>query len=133
MRLLLAEDYPGFAENVLALLGAKGIKVTQVATNGHVAAALVEGQEWDAVLTDYDLGSGPNGGEIAQLAIGNVPLVILWSSIPRYQDELPEGVFDAEGFWLLEKSDTRVVVHLLNKLKNELVWKANAAETLERP
>ena len=105
MDILLAEDYQGFADAATAMLELRGFKVSHVATNGHAAMDQIRARKWDAVITDYDLGFGPNGGEVALAALHEgVPLVILWSSVSRDVSELPdEKMVDAIGFHLMEK------------------------------
>ena len=122
MRLLLCEDYHAFAEIALDALRGAGHKVSSVARNGHAAMDLVRAEDWDAVVTDYDLGWGPNGGQVAQAALhAGAPLVVLWSSIPRRKDELPdEKMAEALAFHMLEKSDIKRVVALLDELEGTL-------------
>jgi CheY-like chemotaxis protein len=122
MRILLVEDYPSFVEIAVRALSEKGFEVTEVATDGWSALTALDDGEFDALVTDYELGFGPNGGDVALDALSRgLPLVVLWSSIPRGADELPdENMMKASGFHLLEKSDVSKVAELLRKLREHL-------------
>jgi len=121
MKILLCEDYSSFAKMASEILSAASFPVTRVTVNGHTSLLAVRENDWDVVITDYDLGFGPNGDDVAAEALNaDTPLVVLWSSVPRdYPGEVKQSSKDNPHFRLLEKSQTREVVRLLGKLKEQ--------------
>jgi DNA-binding response OmpR family regulator len=120
LHILLVEDYMSFADAASDALKARGHAVSHVATNLHAAlGALDETKygQWDAVITDFDLGNGSGGPEVARAALdAGVPLVVLWSAIPRDRDP---GVAALGGpnFLLLGKDDVDAVAEALDGLQ----------------
>jgi len=108
MRILLCEDYPSFVEIATRALDGMGYQVAKVSTNGHEAMYAVANEgPWDVVISDYDLGFGPTGDDVAAMALHeDVSTVVLWSSIRR---DLPGEVRTSsrqdERFHLLEKNE----------------------------
>jgi DNA-binding response OmpR family regulator len=119
-RILLVEDYEGFADSVVRALGAYGFPVAQVAGTLHEAIDAIDDGAWDAVVTDWDLGNGHGGQEVAMAALNyNTPLVVLWSTVSR-AGEVDPGLEAEARFHLLEKSEMAPLMDLLNEIKEEL-------------
>jgi CheY-like chemotaxis protein len=122
LKILLCEDYHRFADAACEALEAAGHPVTQLATNGDAALAALDPDKytWDAVVTDYDLNYGPNGGVIAQTALDlGVGLAALWSSVTRLESELPPGLPGRDGFLLLRKDELAALTERLDMLEKK--------------
>ena len=121
VKLLLVEDYHDFAEIASEQLEKAGYPVTYLATNGNAALNALDDEKYggfDAVITDFELGTGPDGGDVAKRALDEgTPLVILWSAVNRRLEELPEGTFGRDGFHLLRKDDIAEVLAALDELE----------------
>jgi len=121
LKILLAEDYPSFADIACDVLAKSGYPVSHVATNGNAAMEALDESKyprWDAVITDWDLNYGPNGARVAERALGrDVPLVVLWSSIDRTLDlaEHYPGLDGSPGLHVLRKDALREAVALLRR------------------
>jgi two-component system chemotaxis response regulator CheY len=119
MRILLVEDYDGFAESATALLGSLGFKVTDRASTGFEAVELIANADYDAVVTDFEV-PGPTGDMISKVALSHdTPLVVLWSSIPRDREVAGTGLAEDERFHLLGKGEIRRLASLLADLRGD--------------
>ena len=92
MNVLIAEDSKELSDLVLReLLRDDRVSAVALANDGRSAIdALIhpdreaDGIRFGAVLTDWDLGPGPDGLDIARVAHNvKVPRIILWSAISR--------------------------------------------------
>jgi DNA-binding response OmpR family regulator len=114
VRILLVEDRSDVADPVLHLMRRRGHEV-EWAKNGMEAEDKMD-QGWDLVVTDWDLGWGPNGAKVARRAVAsNVPKVILWSGLNRERELLAQApeLLDDDDFHLLGKEQTRELFDLL--------------------
>jgi len=103
VEILLAEDYADFAEVVTAAFELRGLPIAKVATTGSEAIAAIN-LGFDAVITDYDLGMGPTGADVARAAVvAGVPFVVLWSSVSRDYALRGDPLMDEPTFHLMEK------------------------------
>jgi len=116
MRILLCEDYPSFAAIAEDEIADAGFRVGRTATNGHEAVYSVANEgPWDVVVTDYDLGFGPDGDEVAARALSEgVETVVLWSAVKRdYPGEVRTSSKADPRFHLLEKHETEALKTIL--------------------
>lgn len=84
MRILLVEDTSYVAEAVAAGMKLRGYEVT-VATTYQEADDLLETEDIDAIVTDFDLGfmSIAHGDKVVRLAKTKGVPVMLWSGLTR--------------------------------------------------
>jgi len=66
LRLLVADDFSNFRTTVNAMLSKLGVYRVDLASNGAEVIEKCERKTYDAILCDYDLGTGKNGQQVLE-------------------------------------------------------------------
>jgi CheY-like chemotaxis protein len=101
--LLFVEDDLVQGMDVSATLEAEGFRVTNVSSHAEAIEALSRDQDLGALLTDIDLGPGPDGFDVARQARRlrpGLPVVFVSGSMGIYHAarRLPGSIFVAKPF-----------------------------------
>lgn len=67
-RYLIVDDFQGMRSMLREMLKSCGAKEMDIASTGNEAIASLEGNKYDVVLCDYNLGSGRNGQQVLEEA-----------------------------------------------------------------
>ena len=105
--LLLVEDEPIIALRETALLKKSGYQVTHVSTGEDALRLVEEGEIFDLILMDIDLGSGINGTEAARRILDRrpIPLAFLSSHTEPKVVEQAESI-TSYGYIVKHSGDT---------------------------
>jgi DNA-binding NarL/FixJ family response regulator len=95
--ILIVEDEPLIAEDIAGSLDEYGFEVAGIACDASTAIEMVSAYRPDAVLLDINLGSGPDGVEVAHFirAQHDVPFVFLTSHSDKQTLERAKHTFPA--------------------------------------
>jgi CheY-like chemotaxis protein len=103
VRLLFVEDDFVLSMDVSATLEAAGFSVTSVHSHAEAIAALSQGEDLNVLLTDIDLGPGPDGFDVGRQARRlrpGLPVVFVSGTVGIYHAarRLPGSIFVAKPF-----------------------------------
>ncbi len=122
--ILIVEDEPLIAEDIQGYLEESGFTVMGIAHNGNEALSLLDAQKPDALLLDINLGSPPDGVELAEIIRERfeIPFVFLTSHADKGTLERAKQTFPAG--YLLKPFDgrdlmTSLEVALFNHFNNK--------------
>lgn len=130
---LIVEDEPLIAEDIQGYLTESGFTVSGIANNGAQALLSLERQIPDAVLLDINLGSAPDGIELAEMIRQkhNLPFVFLTSHGDKATLERAKLTFPA-GYLLKPFNGPDLMVSLEVALYNHFFKQnGNPLETIE--
>jgi len=122
--ILIVEDEPLIAEDIQGYLEESGFSVTGIAHDGNQAMAMLEERKPDALLLDINLGSLPDGVELAGMIREKfeIPFVFLTSHADKGTLERAKQTFPAG--YLLKPFDgrdlmTSLEIALFNHFNNK--------------
>jgi DNA-binding NarL/FixJ family response regulator len=119
MRVMLVEDDNFTRETVKNALVQRGITVVHDAENASSAINFLKKEQVDAVVVDYNLGSGPNGVDVAQALIRIQPelgFVLLTGFLDPGLIQAAASALPKGSRYLI-KQDLQNIELLINELK----------------
>ncbi len=129
--ILIVEDEPLIAEDIQGYLEENGFEVTGIANDGHTALEMLQAGLPDALLLDINLGSGPDGIELASKvrSMYEIPFVFLTSHADKGTLERAKQTFPA-GYLLKPFDGLDLMTSLEVALFNHFSRRTNAQPQL---